>query len=203
MTTATSPRTITLENVRLSFPTLVTAKATIDNGPKKFSANFIIDPTTSQGKSNIAKIEKAIAAAEMDEFGKMGIVEKLRDPKRKVYRPGEDFVNTDGEIYNGYEGMMGLSTKAGKRPLLLDRKKQPVDVDDIEDVFQGGYRVDAIVNLYCTSKEKQGGRGLFASVNAIRFREEDETFGGAKASADDFEDIDEDDAFGGDDDDIG
>lgn len=189
----TNDRTQTLTNVRISFPVLREAKATIENGPKKFGANFIIDPSTAEGKANIAKIEKAIAAAEMDEFGKTGIVEKIRDPKRKCYRPGEDFANVDGEVYSGYDDMMGLATKANKRPLLLDRKKQQVEIEDIDDVFQGGYRVDAIVNFYCTSKEKQGGRGLFASVNAIRFREEDETFGGAKASADDFEDIDEDD----------
>lgn len=191
------PQVVMLTNVRLSFPTLVEAQASIENGKKNFSSNFLIDPSTTHGQGLIARVKKAIAAAEMSEFGETGKVKTIDDTKRICFRPGEKFKNADGDVYSGYEGMVGLTAKSKKRPILFDRHKRDVEIDDIEDVFVGGFYVDAKVRIYCTSKKDQGGRGLFASILAIRSRQEGEPFGAVNnTSADEFEDIEDEDGFG-------
>jgi hypothetical protein len=52
-----------------------------------------------------------------------------------------------------------------------------------------------VISFYGTD---EGGRGVFASIEAIRSRQEGERLGGGpRASADDFDDLDDDDAFSG------
>lgn len=193
----TDERRITIKNVRLSYPTLVTPEATIKDGPKKFSANFIIDPATGDGKKNIRLIEKAVEAAEIAEFKTTGKIAKtVRDPKRIAFRDGEDFTNADGDTYAGYEGMKAIAAKANKRPKLWNRRKETVDVEDIEEVFYGGVSCDAVVSFFCVSSQDKGGNGLFCTVEGIRSRQEGESFGGgARASADDFDDLEDDDGM--------
>lgn len=201
-TKAPDARRVTLKDVVLSYPTLREAEATIEGGKKKFSSNFIIDPNTASGKANIAAAQKAVAAAELAEFKETGVIKKaVEDPKRIALRAGERFKNTDGDVYGGYEGMVGIAAKADKRPKLWDRKKNLVELEDIEDVFYGGVRCDVVLSFFCTSKKEHGGKGLFCTVEGIRSRQEGEPFGGgARASADDFDDleeVDEDDGIGG------
>ena len=206
MATQTDERVCTIKNVRLSFCNGLREKTKSHPDAKpKHSCSFILDPSVPEHAANLKVIRKAIAAAEMKEFGKTGVVEKIQDHKRVVFREGETFTNEDGETYQGYdvEGAYGLgSCKSDKRPKLFDRGKNAVEPEDIDDVFQAGQSADAIVSFYCTSKKEQGGRGLFASVQLIRARQVGETFGaGNNASADDLDDLDdiEDDGLGDDD----
>lgn len=191
-------QTVTLKKVRLSFPSLREPTASITNGAKKFRGAFIIDPNAPEGAANLAACQAAVAAAELAEFKKNEVLKHIRDPKRLCMREGKDFVNAEGEIYNGYEGMVGVTTTANKRPVLLDRKKNRVEPEDIEDIFYGGVFVDAQIRFYCVSSKEKGGNGLFASVNAIRSHQEGESFGGVSVDVDafdDLEDIEEDDGF--------
>ena len=192
---------IQLRNVRLSFPTLREKRATVKDGKEKYSVNFIIDPSTPEGKRNIELCKKAIAAAEMKTFKKGGQIKLIEDPKRIAFRPGAKFRNQEGEVYEGYEGMVGISCNSDKRIKLLDRNRAEVELEDIEDVFQGGYYCDAIIRFFCVSGTDKGGRGLFCGVNGIRSRQKGEVFStGSKVSADDFDDLgddEDDDLVGG------
>lgn len=212
MATQTDDRVVTIKNVRLSFCNGLREKTKSHPDAKpKHSCSFIMDPSVAEHAANVKAVKKAIAAAEVKEFGagKEGIIAKsVQDNKRIVFRVGDTFTNEDGEVYQGYdvEGAFGLgSCKSDKRPKLFDRKKNPVEPEDIDDIFQAGQFADAIVSFYCTSKKEQGGRGLFASVQLIRARQVGDTFGaGNNASADDLDDLDdEDDGLGGDDDLLG
>lgn len=227
MATQTDDRVVTIKNVRLSFTKGLREKTKSHPDAKpKHSCSFILDPVSPEHAANVKAVKKAIAAAEVQEFGagKEGIIAKsVQDNKRIVFREGNTFTNEDGETYSGYdvEGAFGLgSCKSDKRPKLFDRKKRPFegnasqeqkdkgfyfDADEIDDIFQAGQFCDAIVSFYCTSKKEQGGRGLFASVQLIRARQVGETFGaGNNATADDLDDLDdEDDGIGGDDDLLG
>lgn len=212
MSTQTDDRVVTIKNVRLSFCNGLREKTKSHPDAKpKHSTNFILDPVAPEHAANLKAVRKAIAAAEVKEFGtgKEGIIAKsVQDNKRIVFRPGDTFTNEDGETYQGYdvEGAYGLgSCKSDKRPKLFDRGKNPVELEDIDDVFQAGQFCDAIVSFYCTSKKEQGGRGLFASVQLIRARQTGETFGaGNNATADDLDDLDDlDDGIGGGDDLLG
>ena len=48
-----------LNNVRLSFADLFTAVSKFDGDPK-FSASFIIDPSSEDGKANLAAFKKIV-----------------------------------------------------------------------------------------------------------------------------------------------
>ena len=183
-----------LPNVRLSFPTLKNKRATVKDGKEKFSANFIIDPSTPQGKRNIELCKKAILEAEMETFRKTGVVKTIEDPKRIAFRPGAKFRNQEGEVYEGYAGMVAVSCNNDSRPQLWDRYKGEVDYEDIEDVFQGGFHCDAAIRFFCVNGADKGGRGLFCAVNGIRSHQRGEVFStGGRISVDEFDDLDDDD----------
>ncbi|ESQ85443.1 hypothetical protein AEAC466_04570 [Asticcacaulis sp. AC466] len=188
-----------LKKVRLSFPNLRTKTAAVKGGKEKFGANFLLDPNKPAHKKLMDQIAKAVEAAEMKEFGKVGHIKKtVQDPKRKCYRKGETFANQDtGEVYDGYAGMVVVSASADRRPTLFNRAKEEVDLEDIEDVFYGGCVVDAKVSFFCISDKDKGGNGLFATVEAIRSWEEGESFGRAPTSSDEFDDDDDDGMDGG------
>lgn len=205
-------RVATIKNVRLSFCNgLRTKTKSHPDAKEKHSCSFILDPGVAEHAANMKAVKKAIAAAEIKEFGtgKEGIIAKtVQDNKRIVFREGSKFTNEDGDVYDGYsvEGAFGLgSCKSDKRPKLFDRSKTAVELEDIDDVFQAGQYCDAIVSFYCTSKKEQGGRGLFASVQLIRARQVGDTFGaGNNADPDDLDDLDDvDDGLDGDDDLLG
>lgn len=191
------PRRVQIKDVILSYPTLRTKKAAVKDGKEKFSASFLMDSKTPHGVDNIKKLQAAVAAAEVKEFGegKAGHIKKtVKDPKRIALKKGDECTNTEGEVYSGYEGKVALTCSADRRPKLFDKNKLDVDLEDIEDKFYGGVRCDAIVSFFCISDKDKGGNGLFCSVEAIRSREDGVPFGGgSRASADDFDDLDEDD----------
>lgn len=204
-----TPRHAVLKKIRFSFTdALVEPQASVTGGVPKFGNNLIIDPSTESGKANIAACLKAIEAAEIEHYGPEGagkIARVVDDPKRIAFRKGEKFKNQDGEVYVGYEGMVGITGKGPnggkKRPILLDRRKRPVEPKDIEDVFEGGRFGDAIVSFYCVSDPDKGGNGLFCSMELLRSHEEGETFGGGakvteKAAAL-FDDLDDTELFDG------
>jgi hypothetical protein len=206
------PRTVKLKMVRLSFTdSLKDKKATVENGEPKHSCNLIIvqtagdDPLSKKAAelypANLAAIQSAIKAACKEEFGKEDTWKEIQEdnPKRLCFRKGERFKNNDGEVYKGYAGNWGISASGPKggqhRPLLLDRYKRQVEEKDILDVMAGGFYADVVISFFGTDK---GGKGVFASIEAIRSRQEGERLGGGpRATADDFDDLDDDDSFGG------
>ena len=54
------PDIAVLKNVRLSFPKLFKAEKSTDTSAPKFSAAFLIDPETAEGKANVKAINAAI-----------------------------------------------------------------------------------------------------------------------------------------------
>lgn len=197
MTIERDAQTIQISNVRLSFPTLREAEASIEGGKKKFGANFLIDPQTESGKANIAACMKAIEAAEIAEFGEVGaIAKRVEDPKRQALRRGEKFKNQEGEVYEGYAGMIGISARADRRPKLFDRYRKEVPIENIDDVFVGGYACDAIIRFFCVKGQDKGGAGLFCTIHAIRSRQEGQAFGFVNnTTGDDFEELPDDNGF--------
>jgi hypothetical protein len=206
------PRTVRLKMVRMSFSdSLKDKKATVKDGTPKHGTNLIVvqtpgdDPLSKKAAelypANVAAIQSAIKAACKEQWGNEEAWKGIQEdnPKRICFRKGERWKNSEGEVYKGYAGNWGISAsgpKGGKeRPLLLDRHKRVVEEKDILDVMYGGSFCDVVISFYGTD---EGGRGVFASIEAIRSRQEGERLGGGpRASADDFDDLDDDDAFSG------
>jgi hypothetical protein len=193
-------RTVQLKRVRLSFTdSLKDKKPTVENGKPKHSVNVILESKGKEFDANKAKVGGALRAASKAAFKNEDAWKTIAedDPKRVCYRKGERFKNKEGTVYAGYEGNFAISAggpgAGDRRPKLLDRHKRPVEEKDILDVFYGGSYADVIISFYGTEK---GGRGIFATIEAIRSHQEGERMGGGVyVDADDFDDLEDDGSF--------
>lgn len=178
------PDVVVLKNVRLGFPKLWTAEKATESSAPKFSAHGIIDPDTTTGKANIEAIKAAQKHVAVAQWGdKWQNVVKGLEKNRRSFRDGDSMTNSEGDIYAGYAGMKYLvanrSEKQG-RPTVLDRRKNPVAEED--GLLYGGCYVDMVVSFFTVTHKDQGGNGLFASLEVVRFRDHGEAFGGGMSS---------------------
>ena len=191
-------RTVQLKNVRLVFTdSLKEARATVENGEPKHTCTVLLEADKPETEANKKKLMAALEAASEREWKKKDAWKAIAedDPKRVAFRKGERFKNKEGEVYAGFAGNHALAVSGpmgGKKcPKILNRNKHAVAVDDILDVVYPGTYADVVVSLYGTNK---GGKGVFASVEAIRSRQEGERVGGGvDVDADDFDDLEDDD----------
>jgi hypothetical protein len=189
------PDIAVLKNVRLSFPKLFKAEKSTDTSAPKFSAAFLIDPDTAEGKANIKAINAAIEHAKTKTWADKA--EKIYaniDWDRKPLRDGNKATNAEGDIYAGYEDMMFVQASSAekRRPQTLKRDKSPTVEED--NILYGGCYVDAVVSVYPITDKDKGGNGVFASIEVVRFRRDGEPFGAGAVDADDYlDDLEEED----------
>lgn len=179
------PDVAVLKNVRLSFPHFWTPTAATEDGTKKFRGSFLIDPETADGKANLKAIKAGISHVAKEKWKDKAdrIVQGL-EKNRKCLRDGDDMTNEDGEIYDGYDGMMVLVSANNRRAQILDRDKTPLTEND--DVMYAGCYVDAVVSFYAVTGKDKGGNGVFASMEIVRFRRDGEAFGAAPLDKDEY-----------------
>lgn len=181
------PARVQLKNVRLSFASIYRPKGFgggrgDDNGEPKYSANFLIDPESREGKVNIDRMEDAIEhVLKTTDWG--GKTPKFSDAKLPL-REGDD------HDYDGYDGMMYVSASNGKKPRILDIDKLDVSEGDDGAPYSGCY-VDAIVRVW--GQNNKYGKRINASLEGIRFRDDGDAFGAAPLDPDEFDDDDDDD----------
>lgn len=187
-----------LKNVRLSYPHLFEKQKANEDAKPKYSAAFLIDPTTAVGKQNIAKIKKAIAEAEEKKWKKTGFKYKQ---DRICFYDGNENVNDEGEVRPGYEDMMVIKA-SNERPVdLRHRNKSKVDWDSERDTFYGGCYVEAVLRLYGT--DNGGSKGLFASLELVRYYAKGDPFGAPPVDDSILDDLEDDEEFEDDDDVLG
>lgn len=199
---ATDNRTVTIKGLRLSFgDSLYEASPTVEGGRPKHTANFILEKEGGKYSKffaeNQKKIMGAIEAACEQEFKRKDAWKEIQeeDPKRLCFRKGERFKNKEtGEIYAGYAGNMVIAAagpRAGRnRPgKMLDRAKRDIQVADIPEILYNGTYCDAIISFYGT---KEGGWGVFCSIELIRsYQEGDKMGGGPQISQQDIDGLDD------------
>lgn len=166
---------VTLSNVRLAFPQLFAAKAFEDGQTPRFTATFIIDP--KEHTKVIAKVEKLAEALVFDKFnGK---------PPKKLTRP----IIQDGndKDYVGFEDKVFINAASKRRPVVIDRSKQPITEDD--GIIYGGCYVNASVGLWV--QNNQWGKAVNAELRGVQFVKDGEAFGaGAPVNVDsEFEEL--------------
>lgn len=190
-TTEVTVGEVKLRDVRLSFEHVFVPTASVKDGPKKYRASFLIDPSSPEGKKAIREIERAISEVENEVWGKTGV--KFKDD-RTCYLDGDDCTNSSGDVYDGYDGMKVIKAANSRRPVIKDRDgKTPLGEEDGK-IYSGCY-VNAIVRLYGIKDADKGGNGLFASLEGLQFVRHGKAFTARGLSDDAFEDL------GGDDDD--
>lgn len=158
---------IKLENVRLSYPNLFTAKA-MEGGKPKFSASFLINKKTHAPL--IKRLEQMIERAMLDKFGK------------KV--PLKNVCLHDGNEKEDKEGygdeIMFLVAKSDTRPAVVDQHVNPLA--EADGKIYGGCYVNATVELFGYS-HPTGGKGVSAQLRAVQFVKDGESFGAGPVNA--------------------
>lgn len=165
---------ITVNNVRLSFPSLF-KKSVFDGVETKFEATFLIAKDSPTHK----QVTRAIDAFIEEKFaGKTP-----KGLKITAYKDGDE------KEYDGYEGMIALKAGTTKRPLIVDADKTPL-VEDDNKPYAGCY-VNAILEFWYSDHHK-GGKQILGNLVAVQFARDGEAFGnGTSVSVDEFEDVSE------------
>ncbi len=162
---------INLKNVRLSFPSIFN-RSTFDGKEGKFEATFLID------KSDV-KLKK-----ELD----LAIQNVLQEAKIKVAADKICLKDGDESEYDGYEGNWSLKASNSKRPIVIDRDKSPLTIDDNKP-YAGCY-VNAIIEFWV--QNNQFGKRVNANLYGIQFYKDGEQFGqGVVDVTDQFEDLED------------
>ena len=163
---------ITLQNVRLSFPSLF-RKAVFGGDETKFEATFLLDKKTHA--EVIKKIDAGIEAISADKHkGKALAADKV------CLKDGDTIE------YDGYAGNMSIKASSTKRPMVIGKDKTPLTEDDGKP-YAGCY-VNAVVELW--GQKNQFGERVNANLLAVQFAKDGDPFGdGVTASIDDFDNI--------------
>lgn len=206
-------RTVTLTGVRISFGDSLDVASlpkgnTDPNAKPKHGVNLIMERGSADFDSNNAALEEAMSNACEHFKKKRDWWKSLKEdnPDKLFLKEGRRFKNSDGEIYQGYEGNLALAIKGpaagAKRPQIRDRNKtivhDPVtkpDTSRITEVAYNGAYCDAIVSVY--GSNGGGTDRITASVEAIRSHERGDRMGGGGiyVDDDDFDDMEDDASF--------
>lgn len=190
-----------LENVRLSYPSLLTLKKRVEkNGTVKFNYEAVLlypkgPPLTGKSSNGqpLDVVAECIRIA-TEHWGEKAVdmikTELIRNPFKDG--DGKDgLVKKTGEKKPGYEGHKFISVSANE-------KRQPkcfgstvgadgklVELTDPAALYPGCY-VHAVVNAY-TWENDLGGRGISFGVSMVQFAKDGERIGGGGGpSADSF-----------------
>lgn len=178
---------VKLKKVRLSFPSLFIPKAIAGGDGMRYSAAFAIEPESENHKTLAEAIHKA--ASEKWGAKAAAILKDLKGKGRVGYRE-EPLANSEGEIYDGFEGMHALNASNKIRPLVIDRDLSPLAEDDGRP-YAGCY---VNVSLDCWAQDNQYGKRINFTLSGVQFAADGEAFGGGRpASPGDFEDEAEED----------
>lgn len=180
---------IKLKNVRLSFPEIFHKKS-FQGGIPAYSAAFLMDKSTPEGKAAIKTLTDAIKKLAMDTWGEI-------PPNAKPGAAKCCFRDGDDKDLAGYPGHMYISTRNGKvRPQLANRDNSPIVEED--GVLYPGCYVNAIVSLW--AQDNTWGKAINANLVGIQFVKDGEAFGAVAPPIrdlfDEIDEVEEEDMFG-------
>lgn len=171
-----------LTNVRASFMKVWTAEAVKGSEKKTFGCAFLIDPKDPQLKT----INAAIEQTAKDKWGAKAdaILKQMRAADKLCLHNGDTKAQ-----YEGYEGMLFISSNTPTRPLTLNRDKTPLTEED--GVLYSGCYVNASLELW--AQDNDFGKRINAQLGGVQFVKDGDAFsaGGNAADEDDFDEISE------------
>jgi hypothetical protein len=189
---------IILKDVRLSYPDLFKPGRPPKDKPNeagKYGAHAIFAPDSPNAKL----VKDAIFAEAQRVFGAnwQTILGSLTKDK-KCLRDGNQNLTGDGNIRDGYAGMLYVVSKNKLKPIIIDRNPQ-VHLNEASGKPYGGCYVNMKIDVYAMDGSAKGfGKSVNASLLAVQFLRDGDAFGGSMPNAEGFENLGEpDDAFGG------
>lgn len=154
---------VKLANVRLSFPSLFSARKFAPTDAKgSFSAALILDKKVNARE--IAAVKAAIASVVATDF-------KGKAPAKTCLRDGAEKSDTDG--YG--DGVMFISARSDKRPQVVGRDLAPLTEEDGKP-YAGCY-INATIQVW--GQDNQYGKRINAKLRCVQFYKDGATFGEA------------------------
>jgi len=172
------------QGVRGAFLTLFEAKTVNGEGEPAYSGAFLIDPKTPGGQKLIDTINAKIEEVAKAKWGAKadGVLAAMRKANKTCLQDGD--LKAD---YDGFAGMMFVSTRSKVRPLVIDRDKTPLTAADGR--IYSGCQVLPQIELW--AQDNSYGKRVNAQLKGVQFIKDGDAFGGGgtPASADDFGDL--------------
>lgn len=175
---------------RVSFPHLREPKAFKnkkgEESKPKFSIAMLFDK-----KTDLSKMKEAAMNAAIEEWGSKEEIPRDRDGKICIdwgFRDG----SKEKPDMDGYKGTIFVNAKAkpGNRPTVLDRKKNEIVGEDIDDQLYAGCYARAILIAYAYDMGKEQGIGW--SLQHVQKLRDGEKFSGKPAAEKEFDDVEDD-----------
>lgn len=170
-----------LNNVRLSYVNVFTARAMQEGQDPKYSCQIIIPKNHPQMK----ELNKEILNVAKEKFPKLvtgtTFPARLKNPLRDGDSERDDDLENYGDCY-----FFNANNK--KRPLVINKDKTPLTDDD--NVIYSGCYANVVVDLF--GYDTAGNKGVGVSLGGVQFKADGEALGGRGTTADDFDEEDED-----------
>ena len=173
---------VKLSNKRIAFVDIFQPRAVGDGDPR-FGVRFIISPKDPEIKAIDAAIEAVAKEKWRDKAP--AILAKIIKDGNCCFVKGE-YLDKNGEPYDGFAGSFSLGAHSKVRPLVIDRDKSALTEADGRP-YSGSF-VNATVDLW--AQDNAFGRRINATLTGIQFFKDGEAFtGGQPADPDDFDDL--------------
>lgn len=172
---------VKLQNVRCAFLKIWNAEFVNGGDVATFGSSFLLDPSDPQVKM----VKDAMMAVAKEKWGaKAGAVYKEMEAGGKLALKNGD----SKASYEGFEGMMFISSTSKTRPLALNKDKSPlVEADGV--LYSGCY---VNVSLELWAQDNSWGKRINAQLGGVQFFADGDAFsgGGSAADEDDFDVVD-------------
>lgn len=176
------PKRCTTPEGRLSFPDLVKPRAHKDKpDDKKFNASLLLPK-----KVSLKELRASIDVAGREKWG--DDYEKFKKSK-KFHYPIMD--GDEKEDLDGYAGMNVVKATTKIRPVVVDRDRNPIEVEELAEKVYAGCYVRLAVRAYGWENPEFKTRGVSLTLELVQFLRDGERFGGGPAAEDVFDDLEE------------
>ena len=161
-----------------------------------FSAQFILEGD----HPDLATLKKAMVEVAKGQWGDKAetVLKQLQGQDRVFLRRGDEKIDGDGNVMDGYAGNRYLTARSYVRPTIVDRDKSPLSENDGKP-YSGCY-VNAYLAIWAQQHPKYGKR-INAQLQGVQFARDGDAFGAGKSAspdvfdslADEYSDFDDDD----------
>lgn len=181
---------VILKNVRISFPDLFKPGKPMNEGDAaKYGCQSIIDP----GSEAETAAKAAMMASAQEVFGaNWQAIVKAMEKTKKCLRNGNDNLDKEGNIRDGYADKMYLVARNKSKPALVGGKnadgsfKHLIEADGKP---YGGCYANVKVDIKAMKAKDKIPNQIYASLLAVQFLRDGDAFGAAPGTPEGFDDV--------------
>lgn len=181
---------VQLKNVRLSFPDLFKPGKPMNEGDTpKYGGQFIID----LGSEAEAAAKAAMMSTAQETFGaNWQAIVKAMEKTKKCLRNGNDNLDKEGNVRQGYADKMYIVARNKAKPALVHRKNPDGTFQHLTEADgrpYGGCIVNVKIDVKAMKAKEKIPNQIYACLMAVQFVRDGEAFGAAPGTAEGFDDV--------------